>query len=553
MLDEEPPFGLDVIWPVEDGGKKIDPDAALRTFDRQTVTPFLNSLSIQPLAFLASHTLAVDPRAIDWNSVPRLKRASAARTIARSVTGAGWARIAASLTTSDADRGLAEFAELVGIYAQPGLARSPSSKQDAFIRPTPDTAADLLTALTLARSSSSRREYPSDDASWDRLGTAASTALHLHTRRIKHGDGPSAPLLAREIPKGAGRYRLKRGPVAEDALIQQYLLVELLRERPDCPSFEMNVPAVRYALNRDGEGVIYCTGPEHAPESVSFAYQIDMAIVNGLAPPRREGPFRPYFDCWRSFIDFVESKIKAFHHDELQILRLDIAGFYDNIRRDAVEDALTRPLAGALAGLAASDGGVGAFATLFRPDVSESSEARAEAATEFLLSHTFGLKHRHPETGQEVAGDPLKGIPQGPDLSAYLANISLFELDGLMRREVAQINAELPGPGACGAAYARYVDDIVLVCADLSTASLLRRKIEAHLATLGLSLNRKNATPPPMTREGGAGLDHGQQSGIWLLGAAGRSADDRRHGSFGRSGRHRSEDGARDVVRSRAG
>src|SRR5690606_2814838 len=105
---------------------------------------------------------------------------------------------------------------------------------------------------------------------------------------------------------------------------------------------------------------------------------------------------------------------------------------------------------------------------------------------------TFGLKHRHPDTGQEIEEDPLKGIPQGPDLSAYLANISLFELDGLMRREIAQINAALSDQDTCGAAYARYVDDIVIVCADLSTASLLRRKIEAHLATLGLSLNRKN-------------------------------------------------------------
>ncbi|GAA0386379.1 hypothetical protein GCM10009093_11550 [Brevundimonas terrae] len=501
MLEDEAPFSLDVIWPAEDDGKKIDPDTALRALDRQAATSVLSNWSVQPLTFLASHLLALDPRAIEWDSVSRLKRASAARTIAQSIAGVGWTKIAASLTTSDRDSGLVEFAELVSVYAQPALSRSPSLLQDTSFRSTPDTSADLLTALTLARSSTSRREYPTDDASWDRLGAAASTALHLHAQRLKLGDGPSTTLLAREIPKGGGRYRLKRGPVAEDALIQQYILIELLRTRPDCPAFEMNVPAVRYALNRDGDGVIYCTGSDHDAEPVSFAYQIDMAIVNGEAPPRREGPFRPYFDCWRSFIDFVESKIKAFHHDELQILRLDVAGFYDNIRRDAVEDALTRPLAAAISALAASDGGVGAFAKLFRPEASESPERRAEATTDFLLKHTFGLKHRHPDTGQEVEEDPLKGIPQGPDLSAYLANISLFELDELMRREIAQINAALSDRDACGAAYARYVDDIVIVCADLSTASLLRRKIEAHLATLGLSLNRKNATPPPMTRE----------------------------------------------------
>lgn len=501
LLGEETPFNLDVAWPADKAGSKLDPDAALIGLNADVARSVLERAAVSPLAYLASHALSADPHAINWESFPRLKRAAAARAIARALPPGAWDRINAALDQGEEDPGLAQFTEFVDLYANTGTVRSRRLQTSEAVPSPSDSFADLLTALTLARSSSSRREYPSDDASWDRLATAASTAFHLHELRLRRGDGPAAPLLARELPKGGGRYRLKRGPVAEDALIQQYVLIELLRERPECPDFEANVPAIRYAPDRLDGQEIYCTGHGREAEAVSFAYQIDMAIVNGLAPPRREGPFRPYFDCWRAFIDFVESKIKAFHYDELQILRLDITGFYDNIRRDAVEDSLVRPLASALASLGAADGGVAAFAPLLKPDAVESAEGRAEATTSFLLSHAFGMDFLDPKTGVVLRQDPLKGIPQGPDLSAYLANISLFELDAMMRREVAQINAAISSESACGAAYARYVDDIVLICADVETASQLRRKIEAHLSILGLSLNRKNATPPPMTRE----------------------------------------------------
>lgn len=342
MLGEDAPFKFDVAWPRQETDAKVDPDAALRDLDRAAAITFLQIAATPPLAFLAAHTLSADPHSIDWEAFPRLKRAAAARTIARALPDGAWARIVVSLDLLDENSGLAQFTELVDLYARPGTARPPRSRMAESLRSPSDAFADLLTALTLARSSSSRREYPCDDASWDRLATAASTAFHLHKLRLAHGDGPAAPLLAREVPKGGGRYRLKRGPIAEDALIQQYVLIELLRDRPECPEFEASIPAIRYDPDRTGDQAIYCTGHGREAEAVSFAYQIDMAIVNGRAPPRREGPFRPYFDCWRSFIDFIESKIKSFHHDELQILRLDVAGFYDNIRRDAVEDALVR-------------------------------------------------------------------------------------------------------------------------------------------------------------------------------------------------------------------
>jgi hypothetical protein len=74
-----------------------------------------------------------------------------------------------------------------------------------------------------------------------------------------------------------------------------------------------------------------------------------MGIVNGEAPPLREGIFRPYFECWRAFIDHLDGKLRRYRHEDLQILRLDITGFYEFVRRDVIGDALQGPLERALA------------------------------------------------------------------------------------------------------------------------------------------------------------------------------------------------------------
>jgi hypothetical protein len=67
-----------------------------------------------------------------------------------------------------------------------------------------DPRADLITALTVGRSSTQRREYPLDDEAWERLAVAATPLFHIHRERLRIGDGPMAPLLARDLPRAAG-------------------------------------------------------------------------------------------------------------------------------------------------------------------------------------------------------------------------------------------------------------------------------------------------------------------------------------------------------------
>jgi DNA primase catalytic core len=520
LLPHGQPFDLKIISPFSEDRAKIDPDAFLRNATPEMAVDLLRSSSVGPLEFLAAYRLSLEPSQLDWSSVNRLRLASIARSIAYALRGVDWSHIIAPLPT-DGHAGLAQFAALVSSYGGVPAAQPQASQTLRQLRDPADNRSDLLTALTLGRSSTSRREYPLDDEAWERLAIAASPLFHIHKARLAAADGPSSPLLARQLPKGDGKYRLKSGPVAHDAILQQYALVELLRDRDDCPTFADSIPAIRYS--RDVEGGIYKTGNGRQQPALSFAYQIDMEIVNGLTPPRREGIFRPYFECWRSFIDFIDGRIKDFRHDEMQILRLDITGFYDHIRSDVFRDALAQPLERALHSLNFADGDIGSFAPLLAPHEQDEAAGRAEAFTRFLLRHSFGLKYFNPTSGEEAQLDARRGIPQGPDLSAYLANIALFDLDDLMGAEVARLDeaeaeSETHNPSRCSAAYARYVDDIVIICRDFETAAQFRRKIEAFIALKGLSLNRKNVTPPPMTRSQARGWITDNRAGFGFSG-----------------------------------
>lgn len=506
LLDQSTPFEVDVVWPTDSSDGKLDPDSWLRGREKGDADQALSNAEVPVLVFLGAFRLGADPHAVDWNKPGRLKLAAEARHIALALPKSSWSRILAPQDIGQPGDGLAEFAALVRSYG--GDVASSDAVRVALekYRDPADNRADLLSALTLGRSSTSRREYPLDDDAWERLAVAASPLFHLHRARLAIGDGPSAPLLSRELPKGEGRYRLKSGPVSQDALLQQYVLLELLRDRIECQPFASLIPAVRYVRDRNAAGGIYRTGSTGERKSLSFAYQIDMAIVNGDTPPRREGIFRPYFECWRSFVDFLDDRIKQFQHEDLQILRLDITGFYDHVQREAVGNALVVPLERALNLLRVVDGEIPPFAPMLRPDADQDTAKRAETVTDFILNHSFGLSYLDPVTGEEKTHDQRRGIPQGPDLSAYLANISLFDLDDMMEAEIDRLNGIETEPGEdqtrpkCAAAYARYVDDIVLICRDLETAYQLRRKIESWLGLKGLALNRKNTTPPPMTR-----------------------------------------------------
>lgn len=356
----------------------------------------------------------------------------------------------------------------------------------------------LVLAHHLAMASRNQREFPLDDGSWTRLGAALDVILLFYKERLQLKKGqrrkPLEPFLAVNLPKASGGLRLKALPCPEDLTLQQYVLNELLRGRAEDPHFERFIPAVRWLGGQhattgwlDENGLL-----DEDSETVSFAYQVDMEVLDGGLPPGSRALFRPFFDCWKDYIRHFQKHLDQLESDKLYVARLDIKSFYDRILRSVVNAKLWRSLEVARKFL----GPLINIAPLLE---SENSD-RASTIIDWLCDQSFNFEYRDPDTGQvKRSSYPDMGIPQGPDLSAYLANILLFDLDRRITRTIAS-KAEPGGPTRRKAIYGRYVDDIVLISTTANHLEELENLVAYELANLGLSLNAKNDLLPPMTQ-----------------------------------------------------
>jgi hypothetical protein len=354
----------------------------------------------------------------------------------------------------------------------------------------PSAEEQLQRAVQLAHSSTQRRELPVDEGSWERIELALDAFVPYFRDLLQGEEGPVEPFVAVKVPKPDGTFRLKALPAPEELTLQQYMLMELLREYPQSRRFSDLIPAVRYS--RRGLLPLRTTGPEHLRprETVSFAYQVDTEVVEGVLPPRREGIFRPYYQCWQQFIRFLDTRCSRIASPLLHVARLDIRRYYDTLSRTAVNDVLFRSLKQALTELVYADNnGTLACASVFAPR-SVDPEERAQKIVDWLCKQSFGFRYLRPEDGATEDRSRSHGVPQGPDLSAYLANIALFPMDRAVDAHAAE-----------HAVYARYVDDIVLVAVSAGELRELRTVVEAELAQLGLELNKKSQQYDPMTKE----------------------------------------------------
>jgi hypothetical protein len=165
---------------------------------------------------------------------------------------------------------------------------------------------------------------------------------------------------------------------------------------------------------------------------------LDMDVIEQRAAPRRTGMFRSYYDCWRDFIAHIDARVTEFPKGKYHVARLDIRRFYDTVPRSAVNTVLLRSVADALAELADSTtepSGASKCAPLFLPTISKPLE-RAQVLVDWLCDQSFDYLIENPGTGHLDRGN--HGLPQGPDLSAYLANISLFPLDRKLAKRLAE-------------------------------------------------------------------------------------------------------------------
>ena len=345
----------------------------------------------------------------------------------------------------------------------------------------------LNLARDLAESETRRGELPSDIACWRRINVAGLAFNEAIKARLScETFAPLEPYDAVKVSRGFGKeeHRLKTMPCPEDLIAIQYMMSELLTERFDVLydstyQFSNFIPAVRYDRIKNS---VWTTGEDGAgveKETLSFGYQIDMEVLEGRQPPNESGMFRPYFDCWRDFIASLVKKSQGM--GRVYMIRLDMRRYYDNLYKSVVRDVLISSLGEGLRYVR------DIIAPIFKPHTA--IKEKDTAIIDWLLDQSFCYQYYDPETGAVVKKNDTKGIPQGPGLSAWLANIVLFRIDSALRKKLKELNEK-----STIAAYSRYVDDLVMIANSEQTLSIMRATAEEVAIKLKLELVSKEAT-----------------------------------------------------------
>lgn len=354
-------------------------------------------------------------------------------------------------------------------------------------------------AIEMARTGYQQEFMPIDTASWNRLHAGIDLIERYDNELLKaHKDNrqllqSGAPLLGFYTPKDAETDRLKALPDHETLLLQHYVLNELLREGVYA-GYARNIPAVRY----DPTAGIYTTGTDTSDafencsyQAVSFAYEVDMQVLRGEKPPVN-GLFRHFYDCWKDFISFLQEGIALLNREKIFRAKLDIRRFYENIRKRTIRDALAGPFEKAFGYMDNQ------FCAMNLP---EDSQTRTDAVVDLLLEGLFNWTYVDTQSGKSTrVKDPLVGIPQGPALSAYAANVLLFQLDQAVLQYVNEVNAQCE-EGRIQVRYARYVDDMVILAANGAILTNVERIIQEQLYKLGLELSPKTDRPDAVNSE----------------------------------------------------
>lgn len=370
-------------------------------------------------------------------------------------------------------------------------------------QPTRNYHYQMQTALEIARTGYERQEIRLDDATWERIALGADAFFDYLYELLEKCETIPIPMLTMQVPKKLGVTRKKSMYCHEELLLQQYVMNELL-SRGGHEGYERSIPAVRY---EPGAGT-YVTGfqyPDLAYETVSFAYQIDMSAISGTVEIKR-GMYRPFYECWKAYIAYVQDGIEKLEGDRVYRVKLDIQGFYDNLRNYVIRDAVSQSVEEALK--------YDEDKFIFFRDESLTNKDTAKKIVEWILMELYKADYYDAMDGSLLQNSQYDcGIPQGPDLSSYAANVALFCVDQKAQSIVREVNEACKG-GKIRARYARYVDDMIIVASSPAVLLRIKEAIAAQLYELNLNLSPKTEEADGISKEDAYGWTIEERGGF---------------------------------------
>lgn len=495
-----------------------DPDEILRGLLRGDALDSLNRLSTPAIATLIVTGLGfkdATPLSDDrWNSISSYTREralfQAVRTVrALSGASANWAQRLESLP-SPQPKWIEALVGLLDPEQQSPLgATRPAPRELTFLQ---QRETRLQHARMLAEFGARRGELPCDEETWRALDRNAQLFNAIALDRLKQPAWHQvAPCDAVHLPRkltGDAKVlndpRRKVMPHPADLHLQQFLMNELLTERHDFShsgprTFSDCIPAVRwFSTEREVRITGYTDPGELSPALatsaidvkdepiLSFAYQIDMEVLEGRRKPSDQGMFRPYIDCWRDFMGSLERQAKAIG-PYVHVLRLDAKRYYDSIQRYVVRDRLLEPIEHAL-----NVTGPEELSSLLDLPATSTAKDAAKRTVDLLCGGVFNHTYQHPDDGMSRDSEQVIGIPQGPVISAWIGTIAMFPVDAAARAFMSHSDQRHPDdPSRSRVGYARYVDDIVLMANSEARLHALREAVQAAAARLEITLVRK--------------------------------------------------------------
>jgi DNA primase catalytic core len=341
----------------------------------------------------------------------------------------------------------------------------------------------LTKAIDLAEASYVRSEFCYDIYAFDRIRVTKELLQKVIEDNLEDDNffplEPYTPSL--EPREGNSEPRLKTLPCPEDLVIQNLILLALVEDTFELTN-NFQIPAVIHTVGKKEKRVF---GPEsmvsykytkdntEEPVVVSFAYQFESATINAFIP-EKNNLFRHFSKCWNDYNNYILNCLRNYKHNEtFYAERYDISRYYDNIKSSHL-----MPL---LFGLN-KDGNLSEEVSILG--------IKHTVIWEQIRNYSFNYKYYSPSDGKELTWPKNEiGIPQGPSLSAWLANIFLFKIDKAVQEIVNSINKKYGYLEV--AIYARYVDDIILIAPEREYLIELEETLREELFKIDLNLSDK--------------------------------------------------------------
>ena len=344
-------------------------------------------------------------------------------------------------------------------------------------------------AIQKARESYSTEDFPIDQMGWGRFIDGLDI-LREHLESVLRNGDPIEPYTPTVLPRNPQESpRLLTLPSQEDLIIETAVLLEIFRYAYSHPG------SIPITLSVGKKLFTYNTKHTEELPTVSFAYQYNANTSALDRPYEAAGIFKNFAKCWEDYNNFIAGKIHGVPAGiDCFCYRLDIHRYYDSISSQKLSTLLANIFTGEL--LEQMVPCCPAIEKIVR-QVGQGPSEYANSFIQWVMKRTFSWDYYSPDTWEPLSKlDSERGIPQGPNLSAWLANIFLFDLDFKLHDACIKIHDEAVAEGIISedadiAWYARYVDDIIIVAPNKEKAERLKALVQAELEKKELVLSVK--------------------------------------------------------------